>query len=192
MDFVQYIRKSKATPKIDWEALVKKQLDNTYKKHIATSFLNTYYDDEGWWAIVWLKAYDVYQNATYLQLSRVIFQDIIRGWDDSVCGGGIWWDKKKTYKNAIPNELLLSLATRLYLRTNETVFYDWATKEYAWFYHTGMINAEWLVNDGLNSSDPKSCTNNKGITWTYNQGVLLGGLADLAVIQKNSAMIAIG
>jgi|JI61114C2RNA_FD_contig_51_3236950_length_1012_multi_4_in_0_out_0_1 predicted alpha-1,6-mannanase (GH76 family) len=55
-----------------------------------------------------------------------------------------------------------------------------------------MINADWLVNDGLNSTNPQSCTNNKDTTWTYNQGVILGGLADLAVIQKNSAMIAIG
>ena len=125
---MEYIRKSKSVTKVDWETLVKKQLETTYKKHINTSFLNSYYDDEGWWAIAWLKASDIYKNATYLQLSRVIFQDMIRGWNDKVCSGGIWWDKKNSYKNAIPNELLLSLATRLYLRTNETVFYDWAVK----------------------------------------------------------------
>lgn len=55
-----------------------------------------------------------------------------------------------------------------------------------------MLNAEWLVNDGLDSTKPQSCVNNKGITWTYNQGVILGALVDFAVIQKNSAMIAIG
>jgi predicted alpha-1,6-mannanase (GH76 family) len=39
-----------------------------------------------------------------------------------------------------------------------------------------MINAQNLVNDGLDSA----CHNNHGNTWTYNQGVVLGGLSALA------------
>ncbi len=54
-----------------------------------------------------------------------------------------------------------------------------------------MINPEWLINDGLNSTNPSSCVNNKENTWTYNQGVILGALVDFSIIQKNSAMIAI-
>lgn len=192
LDFISYIRKSGQTPKTDWEGLFKKNLELTYKLHSSSSFLNSYYDDEGWWALAWVKAYDVFKNNTYLQMARIIFQDMTRGWDESVCNGGVWWDKKKTYKNAIPNELFMSLATKLYLRTNETGFYDWAMKAYSWFYHTGMLNAQWLINDGLDSSKPQSCVNNKGITWSYNQGVILGALVDFAVIQKNNAMIAIG
>jgi len=38
-----------------------------------------------------------------------------------------------------------------------------------------MINADGLVNDGLT----ENCKNNGRTTWTYNQGVVLGGLADL-------------
>jgi predicted alpha-1,6-mannanase (GH76 family) len=141
LDFISYIRKSGQTPKTDWEGLFKKNLELTYKLHSSSSFLNSYYDDEGWWALAWVKAYDVFKNNTYLQMARIIFQDMTRGWDESVCNGGVWWDKKKTYKNAIPNELFMSLATKLYLRTNETGFYDWAMKAYSWFYHTGMLNA---------------------------------------------------
>jgi predicted alpha-1,6-mannanase (GH76 family) len=55
-----------------------------------------------------------------------------------------------------------------------------------------MINSDSLINDGLNMANPKSCTNNNGITWTYNQGVILGGLVDLANIQKNTAYITLG
>ena len=40
-----------------------------------------------------------------------------------------------------------------------------------------MINDDLLVNDGLNAS---TCGNNRDTTWTYNQGVLLGGLVALA------------
>ena len=39
-----------------------------------------------------------------------------------------------------------------------------------------MINENLLVNDGL---DPRTCTNNGAETWTYNQGVVLGGLVAL-------------
>jgi predicted alpha-1,6-mannanase (GH76 family) len=38
-----------------------------------------------------------------------------------------------------------------------------------------MIGPAGLVNDGLTAA----CENNQGITWTYNQGVILGGLAAL-------------
>jgi predicted alpha-1,6-mannanase (GH76 family) len=39
-----------------------------------------------------------------------------------------------------------------------------------------MINSENLVNDGLDSA----CHNNHRTAWTYNQGVILGGLTALA------------
>jgi predicted alpha-1,6-mannanase (GH76 family) len=38
-----------------------------------------------------------------------------------------------------------------------------------------MINADHQVNDGLDAK----CANNQKTTWTYNQGVVLGGLAEL-------------
>src|ERR1041385_4097239 len=45
-----------------------------------------------------------------------------------------------------------------------------------------MINGSNLVNDLLNSS----CVNNGQTTWTYNQGVILGGLTDLYKVTGNS------
>jgi predicted alpha-1,6-mannanase (GH76 family) len=41
-----------------------------------------------------------------------------------------------------------------------------------------MINEQHLVNDGLQTQSG-SCDSNHGTTWTYNQGVVLGGLAEL-------------
>ena len=48
---------------------------------------------------------------------------------------------------------------------------DWAAKEWAWFKESGMINAGSLVNDGLG----RDCKKNGRRTYTYNQGVILGG-----------------
>ncbi|HET6274670.1 MAG TPA: glycoside hydrolase family 76 protein [Candidatus Cybelea sp.] len=79
------------------------------------------------------------------------------------------------YKNAIVNELFFTLAVRLYQRTNKPRFLDWAKTSLNWFNRSGMKNACGLINDGLSSS----CRNSGGAVWTYNQGVILGGLADM-------------
>ncbi len=150
----------------------------TFSKNSGQSFLNTFYDDEGWWALAWIRAYDLTNDATYLSMAKTIFQDMSGGWD-STCSGGIWWSKAKTYKNAIANELFLEVASRLHLRTpgdgGAGSFLDWAQREWSWFDQSGMINAGNLVNDGL-----ASCKNNGQQTWTYNQGVIVGGLVDLS------------
>ena len=153
---------------------------NTFDKNRSENFLNKYYDDEGWWALTWIKAYDLTGNQDYLNVAEIIFNDMAGGWDNT-CGGGVWWSKERSYKNAIPNELFLSVAARLYLRTSTADYFDWAQREWTWFSNSGMINTVYLVNDGLN----KACTNNGGTTWTYNQGVLLGGLADMYTITQD-------
>jgi predicted alpha-1,6-mannanase (GH76 family) len=49
-----------------------------------------------------------------------------------------------------------------------------------------MIGPDGLVNDGLTAD----CANNGRTTWTYNQGVILGGLAVLHDITGDSAYLA--
>ena len=143
-------------------------------QHHSVGFLNEFYDDEGWWALAWLDVYRLRGGNAYLQMSKSIFADMTGGWSDT-CGGGIWWKKNEHYKNAIANELFLSVAVRLALLSHGKARADyllWARKEEQWFLSSGMINADSLVNDGLDAS----CHNNGQTTWTYNQGVLLTGL----------------
>nr|WP_225955516.1 glycoside hydrolase family 76 protein [Kibdelosporangium phytohabitans] len=152
----------------------------TYAKFGPGGFHNHYYDDEGWWALTWINAYDLTRDQRYLGVAKSLFADMAAGWD-TVCGGGIWWNKEKTYKNAIPNELFISIAARLTQRTRGTEarhYRQWAERGWAWFAASGMINSSNLVNDGLDAN----CANNGRPTWTYNQGVVLGALTDLADI----------
>ncbi len=153
-------------------------LEKTFDRNSAKNFLNEFYDDEGWWALAWMRAYDLSGEVRYLDMAKIIFADMQGGWDDH-CGGGIWWEKKHRYKNAIANELFLIVAVRLHQRTvgpgESTPYLDWALKEWRWFQHSGMINASHLVNDGLN----RTCENNGRTSWSYNQGVLVGGLTEL-------------
>src|ERR1017187_2599990 len=85
---------------------------NTFERNSQKHFLNKFYDDEGWWALGWAGAYELTHEARYLEMAEQIFADMAAGWDDT-CGGGIWWKKPKQYKNAIANELFLSVAAKL-------------------------------------------------------------------------------
>lgn len=152
------------------------------------NFINIYYDDSGWWALAWIAAYDATGKSAYLSMAETIFTFMTDGWDN-VCGGGLYWTSAKKYKNAIPNELFLDVAAKLANRTTGTAsanYLAWAQKEWAWFDHSGMINSANLVNDGLSSA----CVNNHGNTWTYNQGVILGGLVELYKADQDPALLS--
>jgi predicted alpha-1,6-mannanase (GH76 family) len=153
---------------------------NTFTAAQKTSagFLNQFYDDEGWWALAWIDVYDLTNQKRYLSMAESIFADMTKGWDDK-CSGGIWWSKDRKYKNAIANELFLSVAAHLDTRARSggqrKNYLRWAQREWLWFSQSGMINSDHLINDGLD----QHCTNNRQNTWTYNQGVILGGLSEL-------------
>ncbi len=149
-------------------------------------FSNEYYDDDGWWALAWIAAFDLTGEARHLNLARALFAGMAAGWDDA-CGGGLWWTRRKTYKNAIPNELFLLIAGRLHQRAAGPGGYlDWALREWQWFQASGLIGPAGLVNDGLTAH----CLNNGQTTWTYNQGVIIGGLAVLYEITGDDAYLA--
>jgi predicted alpha-1,6-mannanase (GH76 family) len=158
---------------------------NTYEKNRRGRFLNAFYDDEGWWALTWISAYGVLQDRRYLDASRTLFDDMCGGWD-GICGGGIWWNKERRYKNAISNELFLSAAARLYRCTEEPAYLQLAQRAWNWFAGSGLVNAQNLVNDGLTPD----CRNNGGVTWSYNQGVILGALVSLYESTNDNALLA--
>lgn len=158
---------------------------NTYTKaqNKFKLFRNDFYDDEGWWALAWIQAYDATHHRAYLSMAESVFDDMTGGWD-TTCAGGIWWKKDRHYKNAIANELFLTVAGQLARRTDgakSRMYRSWALREWNWFRHSGMINQDGLINDGLTPA----CENNRGTIWTYNQGVVLGGLVDLTVLTHN-------
>ncbi|KAK8010534.1 glycosyl hydrolase [Apiospora arundinis] len=141
------------------------------------NFLNDYYDDEGWWALALIRAHDLgvqgLGDQTYIQAANEIFEDMKKG--ASPCGG-IYWSKVTDYTNAIANELFFSVAASLANRMKNKQYYlDVAVKQWTWFNQSGLINKDMLINDGLTDK----CKNNGGATWSYNQGVVLGGLAEL-------------
>lgn len=176
-----------------YESAIDKTFQNASAAEHTQNFLNEYNDDEGWWALAWVDAYDLTGKQKYLAMAETIFTDIAAQWETNTCGGGVWWSKKTRYKNAIANELFLDLAAALANRAaspeERQKYLDWAEREWAWFRASGMINAQNLVNDGLDSKNPNACTNNGRTTWSYNQGVILGGLAELSKTDGDPALL---
>lgn len=152
------------------------------------NFLNDYYDDEGWWALAMIRSYDVgvqgLGDQQYLQAAVEIFEDMKKG--NSTCGG-IYWSKVGTYTNAIANELYLSVAASLANRipSRKGYFLDIANTQWNWFKNSGLINSDNLINDGLTDA----CKNNGMQTWTYNQGVVLGGLVELSQATGDKSLL---
>ena len=151
-------------------------------------FINEYFDDNLWWALAWVAASDLTGDERYREAAQAIFTHALTGWDDT-CRGGVWWNSKRDYKNAITNELFLTLAALLAARVpGQREYQDWALRSWEWLHGSGMIGPSGLVNDGLTAA----CENNGGVTWTYNQGVILGGLAALYELTGEQAYLRHG
>lgn len=137
---------------------------------IDGDFISRSTDDSEWWALAWIDAYDLTGNQAYLNEAVTIANYVSTLWDGT-CGGGVWWDREKTYKNAITNGLYVRLTAALHNRiSGDTAWRGKATTAWNWFLASGMVNGSNLVNDGLTSG----CANNGGTVWSYNQGLAIG------------------
>ncbi|KAF9272159.1 hypothetical protein BGZ88_005128 [Linnemannia elongata] len=154
--------------------IIQNTVKNAPKKF--PGFINTFYDDEGWWAMGLIHSYDATGNEGYLETAADIFKDMQTG-GGTPCMGGIFWSKDRKYVNAIANELYLTVAAALANRipSNRT-YAQIAVNEWKWFQGSGMINGQGLINDGLDGN----CKNNGLQTWSVNQGVILGALVELS------------
>ncbi len=164
-------------------------LQNTYTKKRSAAdgdFVNQLTDDTGWWALAWIRGYDLTHDRKYLSTAQ---HDVDAMWarEDNVCGGGLWWTTARQYKNAIANELFVKAAAELAdrLPAGGKSYRDHAVAVWQWFDGSGLINDTLLINDGLDAN----CRNNHGTEWTYNQGVVLGALVALRKLTGKESYI---
>lgn len=137
------------------------------------TFLDTFFDDEGWWALGWIKAYDVTNDTKYLLAAQEIFKDMLTG-QNAKCGG-IWWSKDRVSNSAISNQLFLAVAASLANRVGGHQYRDVAQKQVDWLLSSGMMNDNSTFNDGLDISTCKLT----GPVYSYNQGVILGACVEM-------------
>lgn len=154
-------------------------------------FENSFMDDTGWWALAWLQAYTMTGNSSYLSAAEAGAGYIHGFWNTStsVCGGagGVWWEDTSSGpigRLSIPNSLFLELTAELYNVTGNATYLSWAQAEWSWLSGTGLINSSNLVFDGYNGNCQVG-----GPYWSYNQGVMLGGLTQLYLATKNANLL---
>jgi len=165
-------------------------------------FEDDYTDDTAWWGIAWLEGYLLTGNSQYLQVAKddAAF-DYDKGWntDGSACGstGGLRWDtlESDSTGGAIQNELFLELTSWLYNVTGNSTYLAWATSEWNWLSNSGLVGSKDLtpgsndlIPNGIPESPDPSCAPT-GDYWTYNQGVILGALAQYYLATGNSSLL---
>ena len=175
---------------IEWENNI-----NRYFNHLTAfyfgensfSLRNEAYDDMLWVVLGWLEnvKFSTYYSQTYWQSStewygtqlkgpaahraRVFYDIAARGYDTSLCGGGMVWNPElEPYKNAITNELFVSASIAMYLyfpgddndspfmaeerppkhRPHEKKYLHSAVETYKWLKSSNMTNSNGLYMDG--------------------------------------------
>jgi predicted alpha-1,6-mannanase (GH76 family) len=150
------------------------------------NFISRAIDDTEWWGIAWIQAYDLTGDHKYLDMAVTIANYVQGYWDTSTCGGGVYWDRERTYKNAVTNGLYIRMSAALHNRLpGDTTWLQRATTGWNWFENSGLINSSNLINDGLTGS----CTNNGQTVWTYNQGLAIGAALELYRATGDSALL---
>lgn len=183
--------------RITGDESVKEIVNNTFQKTkefeveaqdgkdawICKNYINEYYDDEAWWALAWIDAWEYTGDDRYLEMARIIFEDITTAWNEE-CGGGMYWKKGITYKGTISNGLALTLSSRLHLADTGTIngrsCLQWSIDIWQWMIDSNLLNDLGLLQDGVKNKNG-NCDLVSSV-WTYNQGVVLSGLVNLNAI----------
>jgi len=165
-------------------------IENTYNQARSQSvpngvpFSSNYYDDQLWWCLALIAAYDYLKDTKFLDAAVALFND--SGYAvDTVCGGGLWWDRQHTQKSSAENLLYIIAAGRLYQRTRIHPYYGIAVQTWAWFQTSGLLDTgRLLVYDQVQAT----CGNMGMTTWTYNQGLAVGALYELAQLVPSHSL----
>ena len=151
----------------------------------GNTYINYYYDDMEWMALACLRAFKATNDVQYKDIVLLLWADIKNGWSTDL-GGGIWWRKDNSSKNAPSNLPAAILAARLYRAFNNPADIQWAKDIFNWqktvLYES---NSGW-VYDNIESNG------NKNTTWkfTYNQGIFIGAALELYSITNNNTYLS--
>lgn len=159
----------------------------TNRDAFGPDFKNHYYDDSGWWGLLWIHAYRLTGDARYLASAEDIDQYMADAWTPA-CGGGVVWAKSiivsGAQKNSITNEIYLQLSAELAATTHRAAYQVRANAEWAWFRHSGLIRDYDLVTDRLSDD----CTP-IAVPLTYTQGPVLAGLVALSQVDHDPSLL---
>ncbi|KAL2755815.1 glycoside hydrolase family 76 protein [Sodiomyces alcalophilus JCM 7366] len=137
---------------------------------------------------------------SFAHRSRLFWESASRGWDETLCKGGmIWHPWLRPYKNAVTNQLWISASIAMYLwfpgdnntspwadgrsspapSTRDPKYLAAAVEGYKWLMNVNMTNSAGLFVDGYHIDGVKErntkCDIRSEMVFTYNQGIILSG-----------------
>ncbi|KAL8293757.1 hypothetical protein RQP46_000458 [Phenoliferia psychrophenolica] len=160
--------------------------------------IDKYVDDQSWWSMFALRAYQAYGNETWLDAAKIISTNNSLYWDDTCGGGVLWLTYRPKIKNTITNALYFGTLARLYRYTGDYQYFTYAMNTLNWWLEWGFDADTGRVWDTITAPSDWDPTNTYGCnktglqTWTYNSGSILYGLADLYYATGNTSLLDLG
>lgn len=136
-----------------------------------------YYDDMAWLGLSSLRAYRATGESRYLEVTRTLWEEVKKGWNDRQGGGIAWRRSQPGYKNAPSNAPSVILAARLYREFGEQEHLEWAQRIYSWLNDNLVNQKTGLVWDGVNRQGNGEIDRNW--IFTYNQGTYIGAAHEM-------------
>ena len=165
-------------------------IETFYLAQDAVGWSRDFFDDENWMALALLRAYDLTGRTKYLARAKELFADIMTNADDASCciasaPGGLWWDRPHTQKATAANAGPVVTAVRLWQRTNDTTYLDFAKRVWA-YWDTNMVDeASHRVFDHV-----KPGGEIVSYRFTYNEGLMIAASVALHEATKDAKVLA--
>ncbi|KAK3098040.1 hypothetical protein FSP39_015536 [Pinctada imbricata] len=171
-----------------------------YKNVISDSYRDLYslleaygpypsFDDMGWYAMAFIRIYEVTGDEEFLQAGIDIFNWCWKtGWDKSkTCEGGMFFDNLFNFKASITNVQMYFVAAKLHRIQNDTDSLHKLKKLENFIFENKMINSSTFL---LIDSIDLNCTyNGSSQGWTYESGILVAAFAEMYKLHKNETYL---
>jgi uncharacterized protein YyaL (SSP411 family) len=143
----------------------------------ARGLKQTYFDDNGWWAIAFIDAFRASGDRSYLgDADRAFRFIVIEGWDN-LRGGGVWWDTSRHHKTSEPLAAAIYAGAALYRHTRDPFYLREALKLLAW-----ADRHSWNAERGLYGRNVMDNT-----VMNYVQGMMIGAHLELCRVTRDES-----
>ena len=152
----------------------RQMIDDVYDGFAAyyPTFYNNFNDDQGWWALASIRAYEITGSTRYKDRAVSLFNTIY-GESDSTLGGGIWWRKSPhDQKNVATNGPAIITAVKLKNATGDSTYLTKAQSLYSWM-KSNLSDGAGHVYDHVDSTGVSKWD------FTYNFGAFIGAAGAL-------------
>ncbi len=168
----------------EWLRRARAIRDNILERN-GGSPINDYFDDVLWYALAVLRFADAAEAAALGHDEPELREEVIRvwrhvrdnGWNDHEDGGVAWRTQQPYYKNTPANGPFVILSARLFQRTEEPGYLEWARRTMDWL-EGHLVRPDGFVEDGVNRLGDHAI--DTAWRFTYNQGLYIGACVELA------------